>query len=48
MHAYYVGELVLHGKYLYLLIEGHWVNTWNPDTLLIVELVLEVLDVEVL
>ena len=48
LHPNDVGELFLYGEDLHFLIEGNWVNTWNPHTLLVVEFVLEVLDVVVL
>jgi len=48
LHSNDVGELSLHSEYLHFLIESHWIDTWNPNRLLVVELVLEVLDVVVL
>ena len=43
-----VGELLPHSENLDFLIESDCIDVLNPDTLLVVELVLEVLNVKVL
>ena len=48
LHTYYIGELVLDGKDLNLLIKRHRINTLDSDTFLVVKLVFEVLNVKVL
>ena len=48
LHADDVGELVLDSEHLDLLVVGHGVDPGDPNALLIVKLVLEVLDVEIL